>query len=596
MPREYRKYSSKFGEKVARAAASQVITDAAPGTGFTTPSPAAGSGIPGALAEPDLGTCPKRARPRRRRAAIVLWAVAAVTCFAVYLRLARTTAVNSDGAAQVLQAWDMLHGNLLLSGWNTTDVSFYTTEVPEDLLILLARGLRPDVVQIGAAATYTLIVLLGVALAKGTATGRTAAGRIALAGGILLAPELVWGTHELVSSPDHIGTTVPVMLTWLILERAPRRWWVPVLTTALLAWSVIADQLVLVIAILPLIGVAAVRFLRSTARWFEISLAVGGLVAALVSLEVPRVIHALGGYHAPAVLSGIAPTGRIIDHNLPLTGKGLLILFGAYLPGLPGSLQTWVAMLHVVSLVLVACAVAVTAWRFFRGEDLIPQLLLAGIVLVLAAYVTGVHAAVLENAREISCVVPFGAVLAARQFAPRLAAAPAQRRRIAVPVLAVVLAGYVVGLAAEMTVPAVPPENARLTAWLIKHPLGGTGLSGYWEANVVTLTSGGRVAVRPLGVPGGQVIDAYSSETKTIWWDPARSYADFIVLGRPANPYGYPGFTRRDLVTAKFGQPARVYRVGSYTILWWHKNLLTDLASGPRPQGEPGRAGSGRAG
>jgi hypothetical protein len=576
MPREYRKYSPEFSEKVAKSATAQAITDGAPGTGFTTRSSATGSAIPYALDERDLGARHETARPRRRWAAIVLWAVAAAPCFAVYLRLARTTAVNSDGAAMVLQAWDMLHGNLLLSGWNTTDVAFYTTEVPEDLLIVLARGLTPGVVQIGAAATYTLVALLGVALAKGTATGRTAAGRIALAGGILLAPELVWGTHELVSSPDHIGTTAPVMLTWLILERAPRRWWVPVLTTALLAWSVIADQLVLVIAILPLIAVAAVRFLRSTARWYEISLAAGGFAAALVSLEVSRVIHALGGYHAPPVLSGIAPTDRIIHHNLPLTGKGLLILFGAYTPGLPGGLQTWVATLHIVSLALVACAVAVTAWRFFRGEDLIPQLLLAGIALVLAAYVAGVHAAVLENAREISCVTPFGAVLAARQFAPRLAAR-AQRRRIAVPVLAVVLAGYVVGLAAELTVPAAPPENAPLTAWLIRHPLGGAGLSGYWEANVVTLTSGGQVSVRPLGVPGGQVIDAYSSETKTIWWDPARSYADFIVLGRPADPYGYPGFTRRDLVTAKFGRPAREYHVGSYTILWWHKNLLTDL-------------------
>ena len=51
------------------------------------------------------------------------------TCvaFAVYLRLAQTRAVNSDGAAQALQAWDMLHGNPLLRGWTTSDVSFYTT-------------------------------------------------------------------------------------------------------------------------------------------------------------------------------------------------------------------------------------------------------------------------------------------------------------------------------------------------------------------------------------------------------------------------------------------------------------------------------------
>jgi hypothetical protein len=543
---------------------------------------AARAATPNPLDERDLGVHDETARPRwhwparRQWAVIALWAVAAVVCFVVYLRLARTTAVDSDGAGQALQAWDMLHGNLLLRGWNMTDVPFYTTEVPEYLLIELVRGLRADVVQIGAAVTYTLVVLLGVALAKGTATGRVAVGRVLLAVGILIAPELVWGTHELISSPDHIGTTVPVLLTWLILERAPRRWWVPVLTAVLLSLAVIGDDLVLVIAILPLIAVAAVRFFRSTARWYEASLAGAGIVSALVSEIWPHVIRALGGYNSPKVLSSIAPVSKIVHHNLPLTGEGLLILFGAYTPGLSAGLQTWVAMLHIVGLALVVAAVAVTAWRFFRGEELIPQLLLAGIVIVVVAYVTGVHAAVLENAREISAVVPFGAVLVARQFAPVLAAR-GWGRRIAVPVLAVVLAGYAVGLAAELTVSAVPPENAQITSWLENHPLGGTGLSGYWEADVATLTSGGKVGIRPLDVRGGKLLVPHAAETKTSWWSATSSYADFVVLGPPDDHYDYPGFTNKALVIAKFGEPARVYHVGPYTILWWHKNLLKDI-------------------
>jgi hypothetical protein len=39
--------------------------------------------------------------------------VVAVAC---YLRLASTRSVDSDGASQALQAWDMLHGNVLLHG------------------------------------------------------------------------------------------------------------------------------------------------------------------------------------------------------------------------------------------------------------------------------------------------------------------------------------------------------------------------------------------------------------------------------------------------------------------------------------------------
>jgi hypothetical protein len=522
------------------------------------------------------GSIVKPARPRRRWLALAVWVVAAVALFAVYLRLARTTAVNSDGSGIALQAWDLVHGNLLLGGWKTADVTFYTFEMPEFALIELARGLAPGVVQVGAAITYTLVTLLSVALAKGTATGREAVLRAALAAGILLAPELVWGTHELLSSPDHIGSTMPVLVAWLILERAPRRWWVPVVTTVLLAWTTIGDQVVLAIAIAPLVGVSVLRLFRSADRWYEISLAAGGVVAAVIGMAAPRLIKAVGGFFQPSVISAISPAHTIVRHNLPLTAKGLLILFGAYRPGLPAGPQTWFALLHLVGLALVAGGVLITAWRFFRGEDRVPQLLLTGIVVVVAAYLVGVvHAAVLENAREISAVVPFGAVLAARQLTPYLKDRPSGRR-IAVPVLGVVLAGYVAGLGVELTVPAVPPENVQLTGWLVKHPLGGTGLSGYWESNVVTLTSGERAGVRSLNVSDGRVIP-HDTETKREWWDPARSYADFVVLGPPVDAYGYPGFTKRAEVIATFGKPAREYHVGPYTILQWHKNLLTDL-------------------
>jgi hypothetical protein len=78
---------------------------------------------------------PTRAESRRRWLSAGLWVLGAVLAFACYMRLAETRAVNSDGAAQALQAWDMWHGNLLLHGWSLSDVSFYTTELPEYVLV-----------------------------------------------------------------------------------------------------------------------------------------------------------------------------------------------------------------------------------------------------------------------------------------------------------------------------------------------------------------------------------------------------------------------------------------------------------------------------
>ncbi|HTP17138.1 MAG TPA: hypothetical protein VMK13_15055, partial [Streptosporangiaceae bacterium] len=63
------------------------------------------------------------------------FAAAGAGLFLCYLRLSQATAVNSDGASNVLQAWDMLHGNPVLHGWWLSDVSFYTTELPQYVLV-----------------------------------------------------------------------------------------------------------------------------------------------------------------------------------------------------------------------------------------------------------------------------------------------------------------------------------------------------------------------------------------------------------------------------------------------------------------------------
>src|SRR6185437_13687195 len=65
-----------------------------------------------------------------------------VLLFVSYLTEASKLPIFADGSSQALQAWDMLHGNVLLHGWVLSDVSFYTTEVPQYMLIEFVRGLN----------------------------------------------------------------------------------------------------------------------------------------------------------------------------------------------------------------------------------------------------------------------------------------------------------------------------------------------------------------------------------------------------------------------------------------------------------------------
>src|SRR5260370_12097890 len=106
---------------------------------------------------------------------------AGIGLYLCYLHVSRTARVGSDGASNALQAWDMLHGNPLLRGWTVTDVSFYTTELPEYILVELVRGLNADVLHVAAAITYTLVVLTAGLLAPGPAPPPAALARMPIA-------------------------------------------------------------------------------------------------------------------------------------------------------------------------------------------------------------------------------------------------------------------------------------------------------------------------------------------------------------------------------------------------------------------------------
>ena len=167
-----------------------------------------------------------RRGPRRFavRRSVLAWAggllLAAAALFTLYLRQSLVAPFNADGASAMLQAQAMLHGNLLLKGWWIADVSFYTTELPEYMIVTALRGLRPDVVHICGALTYTLMVLLAAMLARGRAKGREGLVRALVAGAIMLAPSVLGGTEVFLENPDHAGTAVPILALFLLLDRA----------------------------------------------------------------------------------------------------------------------------------------------------------------------------------------------------------------------------------------------------------------------------------------------------------------------------------------------------------------------------------------
>jgi hypothetical protein len=133
--------------------------------------------------------------------------------------------------------------------------------------------------------------------------------------------------------------------------------------------------------------------------------------------------------------------------------------------------------------------------------------------------------------------LPFAAVLAGRLLAGRLMSA-----RL-IPVAAAVLLAYVVTLGGNALAHPAPPGDQQLGSFLARHHLR-YGLSGYWQADAITLAAGNQVQIRALQVNQ----DSLSAS--------------------------HCGAADRGHVRPASGP----LRFGRYTVLVWHQNLLWRLS------------------
>jgi hypothetical protein len=569
--------------------------------------------------------------------------------FVAYLRLSKTYPENSDEANILLMAGDLAHGNLYLSGWTVSDVPFITTELPEIALLVKLFGMHLDTAHIAAALTYTVVVAIALLLAKGRARGPRAVARMGIALAIMLAPQPGVGVFVLVFSVGHIGTAAPVMLTWLVLDRywpagdaagrAPRRlWFLPAVVGTLLAWALMADPLVLVIAVCPVLVVAGLRLVTGlpggiqngsvlrhsrhafASRWLEASLAAAAGLACLVAWCGGRLLHAAGGYTQQPVPFTLDPVSTWYAHSLT-AAHGLLEMFGAFFlpgnainrlgPGNDAAAPPLSGLAEAVAVTRLACvALAIVggcaiARRFFRRDaDLVSQLLLAGIVANLAAYLPSSlagHTAL--NAREFAPVLPFAAVLAARtlgdsflpgerptdvhpcqarwQKPPWYRARPGRTKaarlsKLRVLALVALLGWYAFGLFHEATIPAAPDPFARLEAFLRQRHLT-EGIGGYWDSSVITVGTDGAVTIR--AVTG--CLHPYDWESKSAWYNPPGRTASFVLESSGTGYFSHwlvsPVALRRLGTLLPAASRATLDPGEGYTVHAYQGNLLAQL-------------------
>ncbi len=529
-----------------------------------------------------------------RWASIAIWSTGALVPFALLLRISLRGLLNSDGATNALQAFDMLHGNLLLHNWTLDDATYYTFELPLFVLTEAVRGLHTMDIHVVGALTYLIVVGFAVTLARRGSSGMAAVTRCAVALAVLTVPLIMaLGVALLVEIPNHIGTSVFLLGTFLLVDRAPNRWFTAPLITVILAAGQLGDVTVRYIAVPAIVVVCGYRLLASrkplgnpavplgddsvvalmlsgeqrgddaAVELASADAAIGLAAIGSVPLEIlvrAAIVH-LGGFAMIAPRADLAPAGLWPTH----AGRAVVATAGLYgFAGFPAQTLAFVA--SCFGLVCVAAAIfgltrVIWTWRIASRAD---QLLAVAIVIFIAVYTVSTYGA----QRELLPVLPCGAVLAARACVPaRIAATRWARTALATAVVAVLLP---LGIAAVR--PPVPPEVAPLTTWLHARGLS-YGIGPFWIASSISVQSSDAVRVPPVTAPWQLFpFAAPTRATKYSWYNASAHDATFLIAGYA------PARANVAVAIRYFGRPQARYAIAGYEVLIYRRNLLVPVA------------------
>src|SRR6201997_4855639 len=296
----------------------------------------AGEPFPGGSELADVRTLlqPKQnpgTRPAARRwQAVAAWVAGGLVLFAFFLRISLSGRVNSDGANSALQAWDLVHGHLMLHGWLIGDATFYAFELPLNGIVQLLSGVGNLAAHIGSALTYLVVTACAVALALTSSRGPARAVRCAVVVAVLAAPLLAGPPIlALLEEPDHIGTSLFLLLSFLLIDRVPGRPFTAPLVCLILCAGQLSDLTVRYVAVPAVVLVCGYRVLAGPKlRSGDTALVVAAVVSVPLETALRAAMVHFGAFVMVPPRTRLSPP-RLWPQHASLTWLDVRILFGS---------------------------------------------------------------------------------------------------------------------------------------------------------------------------------------------------------------------------------------------------------------------------
>ena len=502
----------------------------------------------------------------------------------LYHRISRIPC-NSDTANMILEADSILHGNLFLSDWHLTGITFFTTDLPFFVIGVLIAGVSVQAGYIAITLMYVFMILAALLLIKGKRDNLL---NFLVFAGIALIPSTFTLDAARVHTALFALAFIAIHFAAKALEEPKKKYYI--LFGIFTALAVCGDYLGLVVITVPILLLCIANKVKK-----PIQLAIATLVGTAGGVVLEHVFLLLGNANKNSLLAGFFLQINEIGDSIILYIRSMTHMMNANFFGKElFSIKTPIFAIRVLLLLFVFYIMAVQIRKLFRSDGktcFVSTTLSLSFAILTAFMLLTEFGPSLTSARYILYFPTVAAILIVLYYREKnIYEQKFYENRLPVKMLIGVLSVTMLGACYFVKVP--PSSHTvfnRLTEFLQEESLT-NGYATFWDASIVTVLSQDQVKVRAIESDEKGLQPQYWF-CQNNWYD---EYANFLILrDREAKEEG-EFFKQHNVVTTRldfgfkdgisqseanqaFGEPDRVLTFENYRILVYEYDISTKL-------------------
>lgn len=479
------------------------------------------------------------------------WAFIFTILSVVYSLIAKNTLPNSDVISSFREARDILNGNILLSGWKLSTVSFYFTEIIPYALAIKIIGFNEHLYYIVPGIFMGVLVTISLYVSN---HNRNLSFYAVLA---TFAMPTSFSSSIMLIACIHIGAYILILLCLVLLEQYRLKGSLKLLLTYMIMLSTLSfsDDIAKYAFIIPVILVCLYRVALGIYKQENINYRYVVLIASTaVSIAVSKCISFFflhfGGFTLPGITTPHFVDFSQLTNNISLTIQGTFHFFGGYVFGMEiGDKRTFFSLIKVI-FIFSFIYLSTRCILKFKDLDFFCQVLVASSLLMFFAYLLSDRPTNLFSIRYIVPTFVFMSIVISRS-----AFAFSAKRNIAISLIVILLS--IPSLATLRNTVNTNDVTIELRNFL--HESGyNRGYASFWFASSVAGFSD--INVAPYELRNNQFVQ-YNGLSKSEWY---KAGAEFLI----ADDEDQIGNAIR-----QFGTPSEKHKIQDKIVLIWKDGI-----------------------